>query len=282
MNYRHGYHAGSFADVFKHAILVSLIQSLLKKKTAICYLDTHAGAGYYDLISEEAQKSKEFEAGITKVMGAEDPPSLIRDYLSCVQQINIRLAGSVVPSLRYYPGSPSIVRYFLRAQDRMTLTELHPQEYRILKKNFMRDSQTGVHLGDGYQGLKAFLPPKERRSLILIDPPYERPNEFIDIVVMLLAALKRFSSGVYAIWYPIKNRTTINLFYQDLKKAIQQSILIAELNIYSTNSSLLLDGCGMAIVNPPWQLDQQIFEYLPWLWNLLSVHQQGGYRVFSL
>ncbi len=282
MNYRHGYHAGSFTDIFKHAILVSLIKSLLQKNTAICYLDTHAGAGYYDLFAETAQKSLEFESGIAKIFHENNVPTLIHQYLSCVQKMNARFSGSKLSSLRYYPGSPSIMRYFLRPQDRMILTELHPQEYQLLRREFAGTKQASVHLLDGYQGLKAFLPPKERRGLILIDPPYERPNELADLALALPMALKRFATGVYAIWYPIKDRVTIDHFHRSLKETIQKPILIAELSIYPENSPLHLNGSGMAIINPPWQLDEHILEYLPWMWQHLSVQHQGQYQVSLL
>lgn len=282
MNYRHGYHAGSFTDIFKHAILVSLIKSLLQKNTAICYLDTHAGAGYYDLFAEAAQKSLEFESGIAKIFYENNVPTLIHQYLGCVQKINARFSGSKFSSLRYYPGSPSIMRYFLRPQDRMIMTELHPQEYQLLRRDFVGTRQASVHLLDGYQGLKAFLPPKERRGLILIDPPYERPNELADLALVLPIALKRFATGVYAIWYPIKDRVAVDHFHRSLKETIQKPILIAELSIYPENSPLHLNGSGMAIINPPWQLDEQILEYLPWLWEHLSIQHQGQYQVSLL
>lgn len=282
MNYRHGYHAGSFTDVFKHAILVSLIKSLLHKDTAICYFDTHAGAGYYDLFAEAAQKSKEFETGIAKIVHEKNPPNLVKQYLSCVQRINTRLSGSTISSLRYYPGSPSIMRYFLRTQDHMVLTELHPQEYQVLKDAFAGNKHTSIHLLDGYQGLKAFLPPKERRGLILLDPPYERPNELAYIASILPSVLKRFATGVYAIWYPIKDRTAVDHFWRSLRENIKKPILVTELCIYPENSPLHLNGCGMAIINPPWQLDKQILEYLPWLWKVLSIHKQGQYQVLPL
>lgn len=282
MNYRHGYHAGSFTDTFKHAVLVSLIQSLSQKDGAICYLDTHAGAGHYDLFAEAAQKSLEFETGITKLFHETNPPELLIPYLNCIQKINARFSGLALSSLRYYPGSPSIIRYFLRSQDRMILTELHPQEYTALKKEFARTKQASVHLLDGYQGLKAFLPPKERRGLILIDPPYERPHELTELTALLSMALKRFATGVYAIWYPIKDRIEIERFHQSLKENIQKPILIAELSIYPENSPVHLNGSGMAIINPPWQLDEQLLVYLPWLWKQLSVHNQGQYQVALL
>ncbi|MCC2666163.1 MAG: rlmJ [Gammaproteobacteria bacterium] len=282
MNYRHSYHAGSFTDVFKHTVLVSLIQALQRKETPICYLDTHAGTGHYDLFSEEAQKSKEFEGGIGQLFEIKNPPTLVKQYLACIQAVNTRLAHSEMSRLRYYAGSPAIMRYFLREQDRMVLTELHPQDYQLLKNYFSDNKRVNVHLLDGYQGLKAFLPPKERRGLILIDPPYEKSNELEHLVSALSFVLKRFATGVYAVWYPIKNRLMIDQFHRALKNVVQCPTLITELSIYPEDSAQHLNGCGMAIINPPWQLDIQILEYLPWLWNILSVHGQGKYRASPL
>ncbi len=279
MNYRHSYHAGNFADVFKHIILVALIKSLIQKDNALCYFDTHAGAGYYDLFSETAQKNKEYEIGIEKLLHQKNPPKLVNQYLNCIQRINNRLSKSIMASLRYYAGSPSIMRYFLRPHDRMTLTELHPQEYQLLKNTFANDQQVNVQLLDGYQGLKSFLPPKERRGLILIDPSYECPHEFVDLAAGLQTALKRFETGVYAVWYPIKNRPSIERFQQFLKEQIHRPMLLAELSIYPEDTATHLNGCGMVIINPPWQIEQQIQEILPWLWKILTINGQGQYQV---
>lgn len=282
MNYSHSYHAGNFADVFKHIILLSIVKALLRKENAFCFLDTHAGPGYYDLFAEEAKKTKEYEAGIGKLFHAKNPPDLIRQYINIVQRTNNRLTKSLISSLRYYPGSPGIVHYFLRSQDRMILTELHPKEYQTLKNNFTNDKHGSIHLMDGYQGLKAFLPPKERRGLVFIDAPFERPNEFSYILASLPMALKRFATGIYAIWYPIKDRPPIERFYRSLRELSQLPILIAELSIYPENSPLHFNGNGIAIINPPWQLDKQIQAYLPWLWKTLSIQGQGQQRSLFL
>ena len=272
MNYRHLYHAGNFADVFKHTILVALIHSFLKKETGFCYLDTHAGAGSYDLFSKEAQINKEFDGGIAKLFQEKNPPTFINDYLNCIKKMNSE-------SLRYYPGSPLIVQNFLRENDQMILTELQPKEYRALKKIFLNDIKVQVHSRDGYEGLNAFLPPKTRRGLILIDPPYEKPNELNDLIVPLSNTVKRFETGVYAIWYPIKDRPPIERFKRAVKAAIERPLLIVELSLYPETTAFQLNGCGMIIVNPPWQLDQQLQEMLPWLWKVLSIHQQGQYQI---
>ena len=282
MNYRHAFHAGNFADVFKHIVLIALIQSFKKKDKAVCYIDTHAGAGFYDLLSLDAKKNNESTNGIKKLFREKEAPILIQDYLQCIQTINDRLSHSTIASLRYYPGSPIIMRHFLRFNDRMILTELHPDEFNTLKNHFKHDPKVTLQLADGYQNLKACLPPKERRGLILIDPPYERPNELTYLSSILPLALKRFETGVYAIWYPIKDRPTIDRFHRTLKETIKQPILIAELSLYPAESPAFLNGSGMAIINPPWQLDRELNDTLPWLWKTLSPHRQGNYQVTLL
>ncbi len=167
------------------------------------------------------KKTKEYENGIEKVLAHEHPPGLVREYTRTVHLINSKLTGAKIASLRYYPGSPMIARQFLRAEDRMIACELHPTEYQSLKQNFNGDHQVAIHHTDGYLGLKAFLPPKEKRGLILIDPPYEDPDEFSHIARTLPVALKRFENGVYAIWYPIKEKVHVDRFHQAVKKKHQ-------------------------------------------------------------
>lgn len=257
MNYRHGFHAGNFADVFKHVLLIALTKTFLRKESAFCYLDTHAGAGRYDLMSESAKKSKEYENGICKVLLEKDAPELIQEYCALIKTGN--------SPLRFYPGSPEIVKHYLRQQDRMMLCELHPEEYTLLKKNFAHKKNIAIHHQDAYQSLKALLPPKEKRGLILIDPPYEKADEFSQIISSLPLALKRFATGVYAVWYPIKNRQPIERFHCELKEKVKLPIAIYELLLYPDNLPTHFNGCGMIIINPPYQLDEQIKPLLSWL-----------------
>jgi len=264
MNYRHTYHAGNFADVFKHVVLIALIQSLLQKDTAFCYLETHAGTGFYDLFSAAAQKSREFDNGIKKIFAANYPPALIQDYLSCVKKLN------QPNKLRYYPGSPYFAQQFMRSCDRIVLSELHLADAQTLKKNFTREKNIAVHHQDGYQSLKAFLPPKERRGLVLIDPPYEKNNELMSLPQILAQALKRWETGIYALWYPIKTRQQMMPFYRALKTTIQRPFLTVELCIHFDEIATQLNGSGIVIINPPWQLDQQLENVLPWLSSTLS------------
>ncbi|MDR3478273.1 MAG: 23S rRNA (adenine(2030)-N(6))-methyltransferase RlmJ [Gammaproteobacteria bacterium] len=278
MNYRHSYHAGNFADVFKHIILIAVSNALARKESPYCYLDTHAGIGYYDLLSNSAQKSKEYVNGILKIMNEPNPPKLVQQYIDCIKAIN----PDGIDPLRYYPGSPYIARHFLRAQDRAVLTELHDDDYPILKDTFHHDKQVAVHHQDGYQALKAFLPPKERRGFILIDPPYEVQDELMQVGSKMATALARFETGVFMLWYPIKERRAIDRFHHSLKDKIKRPILIAELSVHPENVPTHLNGSGLAIVNPPWQLDKAIAEVLPWLWRVLSENKQGRHEIKTL
>jgi 23S rRNA (adenine2030-N6)-methyltransferase len=277
MNYLHSYHAGNFCDVVKHVCLIALIEALKRKPTPFCYIDTHAGAGNYDLFSEFSAKTREYENGIEKVIHADKPPPLIREYLTLVHTINNKLTGAKISSLRFYPGSPMIARTLLRPHDRMVISELHPDEYQTLRTNFTGDNQTAIHHMDGFLGLKAFLPPKEKRGLILIDPPYEDPDEFSHIVRVLPAALKRFTGGVYAIWYPIKERNHVDKFHRAIKNTITNPVLTLELTIHP-DLPQHLNGCGMAIINPPWQFDEIIAANLSWAWKALSMNGQGEFK----
>jgi 23S rRNA (adenine2030-N6)-methyltransferase len=273
MNYRHAYHAGNFADAFKHLILIALVQSFLRKDSGFCYLETHAGSGCYDLNAPNAQKSKEYESGVVKILAAHDQPKLVQDYAACIKELNHK------PDMHYYPGSPFFARHFMRPQDRMVLSELHPEDYEELKSLFKFDRQVAVHMQDGYLSLKALLPPKERRGLVLIDPPYENPMEFSMIANKLDLALSRWETGTYAVWYPIKTHQHLTRFYRDLKNKIKHPMLTVELMIHHDDVGTQLNGCGMVIINPPWQLDQQLEALLPWLWNALSVNKQGKYSL---
>lgn len=274
MNYLHSYHAGNFSDVIKHVCLIGLLEALMKKPTPFCYIDTHAGAGCYDLFSEFSNKTKEYEGGIEKVIQHEHPPQLVKEYLRTIHLINSKLTESKIASLRYYPGSPMIARQLLRRADRIVACELHPEEYQSLKQNFTGDHQVDIHHMNGFHGLKAFLPPKERRGLILIDPPYEDPDEFSQIARTLPIALKRFEQGVFAIWYPIKEKIHVDRFHQALKKSIENQILAIELTLYP-DIPQHLNGCGLAIINPPWQFEEVIKNNLAWVWRALSVDGQG-------
>lgn len=250
MNYRHIYHAGNFADVFKHWILTLILQKLLEKPTPFFVLDTHSGIGIYDLQNENALKTLEFETGIHKLLNKKLTPEF-KAFMNIVASLNNNDA-----TVRY-PGSPYICQDFLRAGDRLVLSELHKEEYATLQENFGSDKQIKVLLENGYTAVKAFLPPPERRGLILIDPPFEQPDEFDKIVTALEDGIKRFATGIYAVWYPIKDRKLVKRFYTQVDKLEIQKKLTVELHANQPVSNQL-SSCGMMIINPPWQLEEKL------------------------
>lgn len=272
MNYRHAYHAGHFADVFKHIVLVTVVQALQKKDKPLCYLDTHAGIGLYNLTGAEAQKTKEYQTGIGQIIdNTSKKPSEIEAYLNTVRALNTD------GKLACYPGSPSVVQAMLRPADKMILTELHPTDFKALKTVFKGDKQVATHHLDGYQGLKAFLPPNPRRGLVLIDPPYESTAEFETILKNLRMALDRWKEGVYLIWYPVKSRPEINYFEHQLDRKIREPYIITEFNLFPDDSPFLLNGSGMVIINPPWQLADKLKPILSWLAQTLDKDNKGNY-----
>ena len=272
MNYRHIFHAGNFADVFKHVVLSLLLKSLQRKDAPFCYLDTHAGAGQYDLSSEAAQKTGEYREGIWRLWDVNPLPELA-EYLAAVRAVNAD------GTLRYYPGSPAIARFFLRPQDRMVFLELQADECTLLQARFAGDRQVVVQRLNGYAGHKAFLPPKERRGLVLIDPPYESDNEYEQVVAGLRVAHERWASGIYIVWYPIKNRPLVARLHRAVIATGIRKILLLELCPYPDDTVLRLNGCGMIVVNPPWMLEEALQALLPKLLELLRGHSAGRSRL---
>lgn len=266
MNYRHAYHAGNFADVHKHAVLALLLNHLRRKDTPFHVLDTHAGIGRYDLSGIEAGKTGEFQDGIGKVL-AGPPHPLLETYLDRVR------AENDGENLRFYPGSPCIVRALLRPDDRMTLVELHPEDAATVRALFKRDRQVTIREEDAYQALKACLPPKERRGLALVDPPFEAKDEFQRMVKGMGEALRRWPTGIYALWYPIKSPAEVARFTDELVN-FGKPCLVSELMLKTPGDETRLNGSGMAVINPPWQLDQQLESLLPLLHERLGC--QGG------
>jgi 23S rRNA (adenine2030-N6)-methyltransferase len=276
MNYRHAFHAGNFADVLKHAVLVALLEALTRKPAPLAYVDTHAGAGRYDLGGAEAQKTLEYTAGIGRVLEATRMPPVLHAYANLVRSLNISHDGALAD----YPGSPLLASLLLRPHDRLALCEVQDAEAAALRLEFAGDRRVAVHQRDGYAALKALLPPKERRGLVLIDPPYEaQEGEFDAITSALEDAFKRFAHGVYAVWYPIKLRAQVAPFHRWLKACGMPKVLVAELLLHPDNSALRLNGCGMAIINTPWQLDDTLGALLPALQGLLADGRFGAQRV---
>ncbi len=274
MNYRHAYHAGNFADVLKHVVLVGLIEALKLKQKPFRYLDTHAGSARYSLTSVEAEKTREFASGIAPLLALSHLPSLLHVYLNVVRSFNVGLGST----LHTYPGSPLIAAALLRDSDRISACELQPDEARRLKSEFADDSRVECHQRNGYEALRALLPPKEKRGLVLIDPPYEAQlDEYNAILAGLLDAHQRWPTGTYAIWYPIKLRQDAEMFYRRLAALPHPNMLVAELCLHQPNTALRLNGCGMAILNPPYRFDHTLAEILPTLTKVLEQSRYGSH-----
>jgi 23S rRNA (adenine2030-N6)-methyltransferase len=246
MNYRHAYHAGNFADCMKHAVLVWLLRAMARKPAGFTVLDTHAGTGAYDLQADEALRTGE------------------ADYLGVVQ------------SLGLYPGSPAIARALLRPDDRLVCCELHPEDYGQLRRRFSRFRQVSLHLRDGYEALTALLPPAHKRGLILIDPPYEAPDEFARVTAGLQAGAARFAAGVFAAWYPVKHRAPVRAFHTALQESGLRDIVAVELLLREPLDPTRLNGCGLVVLNAPWQFEQEIRPILQALLSSLGTGEQGA------
>jgi 23S rRNA (adenine2030-N6)-methyltransferase len=279
MNYRHIYHAGNFADVLKHVVLTRIIAYLKRKEAAFRVIDTHAGVGLYDLDNEEARKTGEWRGGIGKLLDAAltaSAAALLEDYLAAVRAINPQ------GNIRYYPGSPSLTRRLLRRRDRLTAIEFHPEDAQSLKKVFAGDHQVRVIELDGWLALGAHLPPKEKRGLVLVDPPFEEEGEFARMVDGLKKAHRRWPGGIYAFWYPVKDRAAVEQFRGMLAESGIPKILDVELSIRAPSPEPRLDGCGMAIVNPPFVLHRELSEILPVLARLLRTGEDATWSLDRL
>ncbi|RWA73273.1 23S rRNA (adenine(2030)-N(6))-methyltransferase RlmJ [Mesorhizobium sp.] len=276
MNYRHAYHAGNFADVVKHALLSRLVEYLKQKDKAFRVVDTHAGIGRYDLASVEAGKTGEWEGGIGRLFEAALEPraaALLQPYLEAVR------AENPDGDLRRYPGSPLIVRHLMRKQDRLTAIELHPQDAARLKAVFAGDFQTRVIELDGWLALGAHLPPKEKRGLVLVDPPFEEEGEFPRLVENLRRAHRRWPGGIYALWYPIKDRKAVTAFRAALKETAIPKLLDIGFEVRPTSAEPSLDGSGLVVVNPPFTLEAELRVLLPALHKLLAVGQPSRWTL---
>ena len=276
MNYRHAFHAGNFGDVLKHLVLVALLERLTQKDKPLFFLDTHAGRGRYDLDGDAARRSGESGGGIRRLAVAKSLPPLAARYLALVRGLDAANAARI----RFYPGSPRIAALLMRPADHAALCELAPHEAEELKREFALDGRFAVHLRDGYESLKALLPPQERRGLVLVDPPYEaQEQEFGTVADALAAAQRRWPQGVFAAWYPIKRATTVAAFHASLADRDVKKLLVAELSVHPEDSAVGLNGSGMALLNPPWKLDEELAATLPAVHAALAPGGAGGTRV---
>jgi len=272
LSYRHLFHAGNFADVFKHSLLARLLIALGTKPTPYCYLDTHAGTGRYDLSHPWAQKAREFESGIGRLWARRDFPEALAPYMDAVRAEN---PGG---NLRYYPGSPLIALRLRRPGDRLVFTELNKTDCGVLQTLLARERNVTAQLMDGYQALKAFLPPKERRGLIMIDSSFDRANEFDRIIRALKQAHARFATGIFSVWYPLMGKGPVRDFERGVERTGIRRILRLEFSVAEAGSPFV-SGCGMLVINPPWRFDAEARPLVDWLWRALSVDGAGGVKI---
>lgn len=273
MNYRHSYHAGNHADVLKHAILLRMLQLLQRKEAPLCYLDSHAGTALYDLSGEQAGKTGEYRDGIGRLWSRDDLPALLAGYREAVARHNPD------GQLRLYPGSPQLLADHLREQDRMILSELHPEDAATLKQHFAAQAHIAVHQRDGYELPKAFLPVAEKRALWLLDPPFEKGDDLQRCIQAIQTGIQRMRQTVVALWYPIKDERQLKAFYQHMAEAGLPKVLRVELSVRPTDTSLGLNGSGLMLVNPPWPLWEELEQVLPWLSETLAQSGSGSWRM---
>ena len=258
MNYRHAFHVGNHADVLKHVTLLTWIDALLTKDSAVFVLDTHAGRGHYTLDTAAAERTGESHSGMGRLWGREGLPAAVQRLCSLVA------AENPDGRLRHYPGSPRLALAALRKQDRLAACELQAEEANILKTSLAHDARATVHLRDGYEAVRALLPPKEKRGLVLIDPPYEAQDaEYPRVLGAVRTALERWPTGGVVVWYPIKQRRTLHGFFRQARLLAPRGLLCAELMVRPDDSPLRLNGSGMLLFHPPWKLDVALASALP-------------------
>lgn len=267
MNYRHAYHAGNFADVVKHLLLTRIVEYLKHKPGAFRVIDTHAGTGLYDLSSEEAQKTGEWRTGIGRLLDTalpDEAAALAAPYLDAVRAFNVG------HPFRYYPGSPVLTKQLLRGADRLTAIELHPADCFALRTRFAGDWQVRVIELDGWLAMGAHVPPKEKRGLVIVDPPFEKEGEFERMVDGLRKAHRRWPGGTYAFWYPIKDHNAV----ADMRIALRETGIPKMMDVIfelrQPSREPRFDGTGMIVVNPPYVLEQEMKALLPALHDVLA------------
>ncbi len=275
LSYRHAFHAGNHADVLKHYVLSLVLDYMNQKDKPYWYIDTHAGAGMYTLKSDFAQKNAEFETGISRLFSVKNLPESLENFVEIVKRYNNN------NELNFYPGSPKIAESTLRNDDKMRLFELHPNDYKLLAKNF-KNRQTKTEVLDGFTGIKACLPPPAKRAVVLIDPPYELKDDYQRVVECMRDNLKRFSTGIYLIWYPLLQRSEPLAMVEALKALLPNNWLDVSLSVEAPNADGFgMHGSGVFIANPPWTLPAILKESMPILTALLALDETANFKLTS-
>lgn len=277
LSYRHAFHAGNHADVLKHYVLSLVLDYMNQKDKPYWYIDTHAGAGMYALDSDFAQKNAEFETGIARLIGAKSLPATLANYVDLIKKYNQN------NQLQIYPGSPAIARHYLRADDKIRLFELHPNDYKFLMEAFKyQGRQTKIEMQNGFIGLKACLPPPCKRAVVLIDPPYELKDDYRRVADCIKDGLSRFASGTYMVWYPLLQRPEPMQMLEKLKQLNMNNWLNVSLSIQAPSAEGFgMYGSGMFIVNPPWTLPATLNESMPALTKLLAMDETAHFELTS-
>ena len=276
LSYRHAFHAGNFADVLKHSVLTLVLEYMTRKEKGFYYIDSHSGAGMYQLADEYAQKTGEYKDGIAKLIDQQDLPEAIEPYIDLVKDLN-----RDQDELSLYPGSPGIARQFTRRQDSAHLFELHPTDIEHLKEYSQRWNKSHVKKSDGYQGVLGLVPPPNRRGVVLIDPPYELKEDYLKAVRTIVNAYKKFATGTYILWYPIVKRELVEQMQDAFVKSDVRNLLQVEYCQHADTQEYGMTGTGLFIVNPPWQLNSQLNEILPYLKTHLG-SEESSYFVKQL
>ena len=262
LSYRHAFHAGNFADVLKHNVLTLVLDYMTRKEKGFHYIDSHSGAGMYQLAEEYAQKTGEYKEGIAKLINEQDTPEALQPYLDLIKELN---PNSNANDLDLYPGSPGIAKRFMRRQDSTHLFELHPTDIQHLTDFCYRWKKVFIKQSDGYQGVLGLLPPPSRRGVVLIDPPYELKEDYQKAVSTIIKAYKKFATGTYILWYPVVKRELVTEMKRSFIKSDVKNLLQVEFCLSNDTDEYGMTGTGLFIVNPPWQLSQQMSEVLPYL-----------------
>lgn len=262
LSYRHAFHAGNFADVLKHSVLTLVLDYMTRKEKGFHYIDSHSGAGMYQLTDEYSQKTGEYKAGIAKLVSEQDTPQALQPYINLINELNPNSASN---ELALYPGSPAVAKRFMRRQDSTHLFELHPTDIQHLTDFCYRWKKAFVKQSDGYQGVLGLLPPPSRRGVVLIDPPYELKEDYHKAVNTIIKAYSKFATGTYILWYPVVKRELVNKMKSDFTKSEVKNLLQVEFCLSADTDEYGMTGTGLFIVNPPWQLTSQMAEILPYL-----------------
>jgi 23S rRNA (adenine2030-N6)-methyltransferase len=263
LSYRHAFHAGNFADVLKHSVLSLVLDYMTRKEKGFHYIDSHSGAGMYQLAEEYAQKTGEYKDGIAKIINDENAPESLEPYLSLIKSLNLNSSSS--DELEVYPGSPGIAKAFVRRQDSSHLFELHPTDIQHLEDFCQRWRKVFVKQSDGYQGVLGLIPPPSRRGVVLIDPPYELKEDYQKAVKTIVKAYEKFSTGTYILWYPVVKRQLIEQMSHNFVKSSVRNVLQVEFCLENDTDEYGMTGTGLFIVNPPWQLAAQLEQILPYM-----------------